>query len=43
MDNYPRLFTHTRTHCHPYLQSVLLLVALLVRLLCVGLGGDIGV
>jgi hypothetical protein len=18
MDNYPRLFTHTRTHCHPY-------------------------
>jgi hypothetical protein len=19
MDNYPRLFTHTRTHCHPYI------------------------
>jgi hypothetical protein len=18
MDNYPQLFTHTRTHCHPY-------------------------
>jgi hypothetical protein len=21
MDNYPWLFTHTRTHCHPYMEA----------------------